>query len=195
MGFNSDDIWHDIPIIRIGNDDIPTDGSIFRISLDTFIPYWESSPSRSLAQKREHLSKIFNIDYFDSATILTNAVSLKKLQGWDFYDQPPTERSGFIYAYTFEDNILAGLQEQGLFLLEPRQYETKLKIGRTGQNIFNRIKQQFDKKTGVPEPPILLLFFWNKSVVQCEREIHKELDDKRLKDKEGNIAKIGRAHV
>jgi hypothetical protein len=32
---------------------------------------------------------------------------------------------------------------------------------------------------------------WTKSVVQCERDIHKELECKRLTDKDGRAAKGG----
>jgi RNA polymerase sigma factor (sigma-70 family) len=191
MGFDSDDIWHDIPVINITNDSIPTDDSIFRINLDTFVGCWESFSSMSTAQKRDRLSQIFNIDYFDSATVLTNADSLEKLKKSGFYDRSPADQNGFIYIYTFEDNVLAGLYEQGFFWWKNRRYETKLKIGRTEQNVFRRINQQFDNKTGISEPPILLAVFWTKLVVQCEREIHNELTDKRLKDKEGNLAKGG----
>jgi RNA polymerase sigma factor (sigma-70 family) len=191
MGFDSDDIWHDIPVINITNDSIPTDDSIFRINLDTFVGCWESFSSMSTAQKRDRLSQIFNIDYFDSATVLTNADSLEKLKKSGFYDRSPADRSGFIYIYTFEDNVLAGLYEQGFLWWKNSRYETKLKIGRTEQNVFRRINQQLDNKTGISEPPILLAVFWTKLVVQCEREIHNELIDKRLKDKEGNLAKGG----
>jgi hypothetical protein len=45
MGFDSDDIWHDIPTINIATDSIPTDDSIFRIDLDTFVSCWESFSS------------------------------------------------------------------------------------------------------------------------------------------------------
>jgi hypothetical protein len=191
MGFDSDDIWHDIPVINIANDSIPTDDSIFRISLDTFVYCWESFSSMSTSQKRDRLSQVFNIDYFDSASVLTNANSLEKLKSSGFYDKSPADQSGFIYIYTFEDNVLAGLYEQGLFWWKNRRYEAKLKIGRTEQNVFRRINQQFDNKTGISEPPILLAVFWTKLVVQCERGIHHELIDKRLKDKEGNLAKGG----
>jgi RNA polymerase nonessential primary-like sigma factor len=37
----------------------------------------------------------------------------------------------------------------------------------------------------------LLAVFWTKLVVQCERGIHSDLTDKRLKDKEGNLANGG----
>jgi T5orf172 domain/Sigma-70 region 2 len=191
MGFDSDDIWHDIPTINIATDSIPTDDSIFRINLDTFVGCWESFSSMSTAQKRDRLSQIFNIDYFDSATVLTNADSLEKLKKSGFYDRSPADQSGFIYIYTFEDNVLAGLYEQGLFWWKNRRYETKLKIGRTEQNVFRRIHQQFDNKTGISEPPILLAVFWTKLVVQCERGIHCDLTHKRLKDNEGNLAKGG----
>ena len=191
MKFDSNDIWHDIPKIDILADSIPTDDSVFRIDLDTFVYCWESFSSMSTTLKRNRLSKIFNIDYFNSATVLTNASSLYKLKKSGFYDKSPTDQSGFIYIYTFEDNVLAGLYEQGFFWWKNRRYETKLKIGRTEQNVFRRIYQQFDNKTGISEPPILLAVFWTKLVVQCEREIHNELIDKRLKDNEGNVARGG----
>lgn len=191
MGFDSDDIWHDIPVINITNNSTVTDNSIFRINLDTFVCCWESFPSMSTCQKRDRLSQIFNIDYFNSDTVLTNKTSIEKLKKSRFYDPSPSDQSGFIYIYTFEDNVLAGLYEQGFFWWKTCRYEAKLKIGRTEQNVFRRIEQQFDSKTGVSEPPILLAVFWTKLVVQCEREIHNELIDKRLKDKEGNLAKGG----
>jgi RNA polymerase sigma factor (sigma-70 family) len=191
MGFDSDDIWHDIPVVNIVKDSIPTDDSVFRINLDSFVCCWESFSSMSTTQKRDRLSQIFNIDYFDSATVLTNTNSLNKLKSSRFYERSPADQSGFIYIYTFEDNVLAGLYEQGFFWWKNRRYEAKLKIGRTEQNVFRRINQQFDSKTGISEPPILLAVFWTKLVVQCEREIHNELIDKRLKDKEGNVAKGG----
>lgn len=191
MQFNSDNIWHNVPAIDISDGDIPEVDSIFRICLDDFVYAWNGFPSMHPSKKRERLSNIFNIDYFDSCTVLTNAISLEKMLNIDFYDPSPNDGSGFIYIYTFEDNVLAGLYEQGLFWWRTKRYETKLKIGRTEQNVLRRIDQQLDRKTGICEPPILLATFWTRWVVPCEREIHQELADKRLSDKTGKPAKGG----
>jgi hypothetical protein len=45
--------------------------------------------------------------------------------------------------------------------------------------------------TSISEPPILLAAFWTNSVVQCERDIHLAMEDKRLTDKTGRAAKGG----
>lgn len=191
MRFDSDNIWHDIPAIDISSGFIPETDSIFRICLEDFVYSWEGFPSMHPSKKRERLSDVFNVDYFESHTVLTDAISLEKLINAGFYDPSPNDGSGFIYIYTFEDNVLAGLYEQGILWWKAQRYETKLKIGRTEQNVLRRIDQQLDRKTGIPEPPILLAAFWTKLVVPCEREIHRELADKRLADKMGRPARGG----
>lgn len=191
MRFSSDDIWHDIPEVDIHNDFIPETDSIFRICLEDFVYSWKGFPSMHPSKKRERLSCIFNVDYFESHTVLTDSISIEKLINTDFYAPSPNDGSGFIYIYTFEDNVLAGLYEQGILWWKTKRYETKLKIGRTEQNVLRRIDQQLDRKTGISEPPILLAAFWTKLVVPCEREIHRELANKRLADKMGRPARGG----
>ncbi|MBD1873919.1 GIY-YIG nuclease family protein [Nodosilinea sp. FACHB-131] len=194
MRFSSDDIWHDIPEVDISDEeliDFIDDGSIFRVCLEDFIYAWKGFPSMHPSKKRERLSSIFNVDYFEEYTVLTDVVSLKKLLNTDFYEPSPANGSGFIYIYTFEDNVLAGLYEPGLLWWRTKRYEAKLKIGRTEQNVLRRIDQQLDRKTGICEPPILLAVFWTQWVVSCEHEIHQELAGKRLSDKTGKPAKGG----
>lgn len=191
MRFDSDDIWRSIPGVDISGGFMPQTDSIFRISLEDFVYAWKGFPSMHPSQKRVRLSDIFNVDYFESYTVLTDAVSLDKLINTGFYAPSPNDGSGFIYIYTFEDNILAGLYEQGILWWKTRRYETKLKIGRTEQNVLRRIDQQLDRKTGIPEPPILLAAFWARMVVLCELAIHQELANKRLSDKTGKPARGG----
>ena len=95
--------------------------------------------------------------------------------------------------YTYEDNVLAGLYEQGIFWWKTTRYEAKLKIGRTEQHPFRRIDQQLDTRTNIPDPPILLAALWTNLVAPCERSIHIELKEqgKRLTDSRGDDAKGG----
>lgn len=190
MTFNSEDIWHDIPAVKLF-EGVPLPPGVFRFSLSDFISVWKGFPSKSLLEKRDRLERIFNADYFDSHTVLTDAISLEKLMNTGFYDPSPKDGSGFIYIYTFEDNILAGQYLQGMLWWRVSRYKTKLKIGRTSQNVLNRIDQQLDSRTSVSEPPILLTAFWTNLVVQCERDIHHELRNKRLTGKMGGAAKGG----
>jgi T5orf172 domain len=190
MKFSSHNIWHDIETFDVskGLEFVPD--KVFRFCLEDFICIWRESLN-STSDNRDKLSSIFNIDYFNSCTVLTNAISLKKLANTGFYDSSPKDRSGFIYIYTFEDNVLAGKYDEGILWWKTQRYETKLKIGRTEQHVFNRIKQQLDCKTAISEPPILLAVFWTRLVVQCEHKIHEDLAAKRLSDNTGQAAKGG----
>ncbi|MEJ1939035.1 GIY-YIG nuclease family protein, partial [Nostoc sp. NIES-2111] len=89
------------------------------------------------------------------------------------------------------DNVLAGKYSQGLLWWTSSRYETKLKIGRTEQNVMKRIDQQLATRTSISEPPILLSALWTNLVVQCERSIHHELRNKRLSDNMGRPARGG----
>jgi len=190
MKFNSDDIWHDVPTVKLTKNTIYPPG-IFRFCLSDFISLWEGFPSMNYQEKKDRVARIFNIDYFDSCTVLTDAISLKKLIKSTFSAPSLSDESGFIYIYTFEDNVLAGQYKQGMLWWAVRRYETKLKVGRTEQNIFNRISQQFDIRTSISEPPILLTALWTNRVVLCERTIHQQLNSKRLTDTTGKVSRGG----
>jgi hypothetical protein len=190
MKFNSEDIWHGVPAVNLAKDaSLPSE--VFRFSLSDFVCRWKGFPSMNNLEKRNRLERIFNADYFDSHTVLTDAISLEKLIDTGFYDPSPKDGSGFIYIYTFEDNVLAGQFTQGMLWWETLCYETKMKIGRTEQNLLNRINQQLDMKTTVSEPPILLAAFWTNQVCICERTIHQQLASKRLTDSMGRTARGG----
>ncbi|MEH2217873.1 MAG: GIY-YIG nuclease family protein [Nostoc sp.] len=190
MKFNVADLLPEIPAIKLAEDFNPPPG-VFRFSLSDFILVWKGFPSKNIIEKRQRLEKIFNTDYFDAYTVVADAISLNKLIYTDFYDPSPKNGSGFIYLYTFEDNVLAGKYSQGLLWWTYSRYETKLKIGRTEQNVLNRIDQQLLTRTSISEPPILLSAFWTNLVVQCERNIHYELRNKRLSDNMGRAARGG----
>ena len=190
MKFDSEDIWPNIPGVNLTkNVNLPP--GIFRFSLSDFAYVWKGLSSMNCLEKRNRLERIFNTDYFESHTVLTDAISLEKLINTDFYDPSCKDDSGFIYIYTFEDNVLAGQHTQGMLWWKSCRYKAKLKVGQTGQNPFNRINQQIDSKTCIPEPPILLTALWTNQVAQCEREIHQELSNKRLIDSTGKAAKGG----
>jgi hypothetical protein len=190
MRFNSDDIWYDVPVVKLTESVILPPG-VFRFSLSDFLHVWKGFPSMSLLEKRNRLERIFNADYFESATVLTDAISLEKLINTGFNAPSPQDESGFIYIYTFEDNILAGQFTEGMLWFTKSRYETKLKVGRTEQNILARVDQQLSMRTSVSEPPILLTALWTKQVVLCERTIHQQLSSKRLTDSTGKAAKGG----
>ncbi len=190
MKFNSNDIWHDVPTVKLTKNTIYPPG-IFRFCLSDFISLWEGFPSMNYQEKKDRIARIFNIDYFDSFTVLTDAISLEKLIKSTFSAPSLSDESGFIYIYTFEDNVLAGQYTQGMLWWAVRRYETKLKVGRTEQNIFNRISQQFDIRTSISEPPILLTALWTNRVVLCERTIHQQLNSKRLTDTIGKVSRGG----
>jgi hypothetical protein len=92
MRFDSDNIWNGIEAIDI-SDGIPDTDSIFRFCLDDFVYIWEGFASRNPAEKRGRLSDIFNIDYFDSCTVVTDSISLEKLANAGFYDSSPKDGS------------------------------------------------------------------------------------------------------
>ena len=140
MKFNSEDIWHDIPAIKLA-EGVTLPPGVFRFSLSDFVYVWKGFPSMNPLKKRDRLEQIFNADYFESHTVLTDAISLEKLIYTDFYELSPNNGSGFIYIYTFEDNVLAGQYLQGMFWWKVRRYETKLKVGRIEQNVLRRIDQ------------------------------------------------------
>lgn len=190
MTVNIEDLLPDIPALKISETTNPPPG-IFRFSLSDFITVWKGFPYSNLTEKRERLERIFNADYFDVPIVATDDVSLDKMIHTSFSASSPQDSSGFIYIYSFEDNILAGKYSEGLLWWTAHRYKAKLKIGRTEQNVFNRIDQQLSTRTPIPEPPILLTALWTKSVVQCERAIHNELRNKRLADNQGRNAKGG----
>lgn len=191
MKVNIDDLLPDIPPISLSEGVESPPPGIFRFSLADFLCVWQGFPSKNLVEKRERLERIFNSDYFNIQTVATDAISLEKLIYTGFYESSPKNGSGFIYLYTFEDNILAGKYYEGILWWTSTKYEAKIKIGRTEQNVLNRIDQQLATRTSVSEPPILLSALWTNQVVQCEREIHNELRHKRLTDNQGRAAKGG----
>jgi hypothetical protein len=190
MQVNIENLLPSIPLAKISEDfNLPS--GIFRFSLSDFIAIWKGFPNYSFTEKRERLERIFNTDYFDAHIVVSDAISVEKMMYSTFSAASPQDRSGFIYIYTFEDNVLAGKYSQGWLWWTTHRYEAKLKIGRTEQNGFNRIDQQLATRTSISEPPILLAAFWTNSVVQCERDIHLAMEDKRLTDKTGRAARGG----
>jgi Meiotically up-regulated gene 113 len=190
MQVNIENLLPSIPSTKISEDfNLPS--GIFRFSLSDFVAVWRGFPNHNLIEKRERLERIFNTDYFDAHIVVSDAISLDKMVYSTFSAPSPQDRSGFIYIYTFEDNVLAGKYSQGWLWWTAHRYKAKLKIGRTEQNVFNRIDQQLATRTSVSEPPILLAAFWTNSVIQCERDIHLALGDKRLTDNTGRAAKGG----
>jgi hypothetical protein len=190
MRFNSEDIWHDVPAVKI-TDSLSLPPGVFRVSLSDFAYVWKGFPSMNYLDKCNRLKRTFNTDYFESPTVLTDALSLEKLMNTGYYDPSVGDGSGFIYIYTFEDNVLAGKHKQGRLWWAVDRYDTKLKVGRTEQNILNRVDQQLGLRTAVSEPPILLTALWTKQVALCERTIHQHLSSKRLTDSTGRAAKGG----
>ncbi len=190
MKVNVDDLLPEIPAITLSEGvDFPP--GVFRFSLADFLSVWQGLPSKSLIEKHERLERIFNSDYFNIHTVTTDSISLQKLINTGFYESSSRNGSGFIYLYTFEDNILAGKYLEGMLWWTSTRYQAKIKIGRTEQNVLNRIDQQLATRTSVSEPPILLSAFWTNLVVQCERDIHYELREKRLTNHLGRAAKGG----
>jgi hypothetical protein len=190
MRFNSEDIWHDVPVVKITKD-MPLPSGVFRFSLSDFAHVWKGFPSMNHLEKCNRLKRTFNTDYFDAPTVLTDALSFEKLINTGYYEPSLGDGSGFIYIYTFEDNVLAGKHRQGSLWWAVDRYDTKLKVGRTEQNILNRIDQQLGLRTAVSEPPILLTALWTKQVALCERTIHQQLSSKRLTDSTGKAARGG----
>jgi hypothetical protein len=188
-----DILWPNIPTVDIANE-IPPQEGLFKISLTEFTKQWKGFPFRDIEAKRERLYDIFNKNYFDEDTVITDALSLRKLINTNFSECGLQDGSGFIYVYSFEDNILARHFKQGIFWWETSDYEAKLKIGRTERHPFFRIEQQFGSKTNIPEPPILLAMLWTDLVRPCERDIHRELRSigKRLMDCDGEPARGGK---
>lgn len=190
MRFNSEDIWHDVPAVKI-TDSLSLPPGVFRVSLSDFAYVWKGFPSMNYLEKCNRLKRTFNTDYFESPTVLTDALSFEKLKNTGYSDPLVGDGSGFIYIYTFEDNIIAGKHRQGMLWWAVDRYDTKLKVGQTGQNILNRVEQQLGLRTAVSEPPILLTALWTKQVALCERTIHQQLSSKRLTDSTGKAAKGG----
>lgn len=190
MRFNIENIWYDVPAVKITNN-VTLPPGLFRFSLSDFVYVWKGFPSMSCAEKRNRLERTFNTDYFDAHTVLTDAISFEKLVDTGYYAPSLGDGSGFIYIYTFEDNVLAGKHRQGKLWWAVDRYDTKLKVGRTEQHILNRIDQQLDLRTTVSEPPILLTALWTKEVAMCERTIHQQLSSKRLTDSTGKAARGG----
>ncbi len=61
MKFNSEDIWHDIPVVKLF-EGVPLPPGVFRFSLSDFISVWKGFPSKSLLEKRDRLERIFNAE-------------------------------------------------------------------------------------------------------------------------------------
>lgn len=190
---NLDILWSNIPTVDIA-EKIPPQEGLFKISLAEFTKQWKGFPLRNIEAKQERLYDIFNKNYFNEDTVITDALSLSKLIDTNFSECSLQDGSGFIYVYSLEDNILAGYFKQGIFWWETSDYEAKLKIGRTARHPFFRIEQQFGSKTNIPEPPILLAMLWTDFVSRCERDIHRELraTSKKLIDHDGEESRGGR---
>ncbi|MEJ1934989.1 hypothetical protein WDZ92_32735, partial [Nostoc sp. NIES-2111] len=90
MKFNVADLLPDIPAIKLTEGVNPPPG-IFRFSLSDFLLIWKGFPSKNLIEKRERLEQIFNADYFDACTVVTDAMSLDKLIYTDFHAPSPKD--------------------------------------------------------------------------------------------------------
>jgi hypothetical protein len=192
MKFNCEDLIPGIPKVQLPEESKQQNG-YFRISLSDFLPIWQGFPLQGIAQKRNRLESIFNADYFDEYIVVSDSISIEKIRSTNFSQPSPKNGSGFIYVYTFEDNVLAGARKEGFLWWEKTRYEPKLKIGRTEQHPFYRIERQLDKKANIPEPPILMAILWTELVATCERDIHYELtkQGKRLSDDKGRQKRGG----
>jgi T5orf172 domain len=186
--FTADEIFGRTQIIK-SLDNIPQNKP-FRLQLSEFAKHWEGRRSRD---ELELLKEVFNEDYFEDSLFVTDSVSLDFLLSQRFHSKSSDDGSGFVYIYTFENNVLAGKFVHGGFFgfFTNKGYEAEIKIGQTTRNVFKRIYEQVvEAKTALSAPPILLAAFWVPKSGGCENQVHTAFEDKRVTSKNGKPYKL-----
>ncbi len=180
--FRSSDIWPGIEKYRI--EELPATG-LFRLSMRKIVDHYLYPFSNS-----ERFQEDFNYNYYDKACIVTDLVSLKKLSAIPYSASRDSYEGGFIYCYTEPDRVLAGKQTEGWVFFQHTRYDAVIKCGKSERHPLKRITEQYQpdstsRVTNTPEPPVVLSLLWTQSALVAERDIHMDLDSRRLRDKNG----------
>jgi hypothetical protein len=130
--FTADEIFGRTQIVKT-LDNIPQNKP-FRLPLSEFAKRWEGRRSRD---ELELLKEVSDEDYFEDSLFVTDSVSLEILLAQKFHSKSSDDGSGFVYIYTFENNVLAGKYMHGGFLgfFSSKGYEAQIKIGQTIRNV------------------------------------------------------------
>ncbi|MEH2388345.1 MAG: GIY-YIG nuclease family protein [Nostoc sp.] len=163
------EFWKHVPTLALVNYETKTLPEVFRITLGDLNELFGS----------RFPIECFDYDALDKYTIATDTYSfphLLELKDQSLYGAANEDGSGWIYIYSNIAEIGIGRCEEGYLWWKSINYNCRVKIGRTGRHLFQRLKEQADKAaTALARKPVVLGAFWTPNVTNVERSIHQRL--------------------